>query len=83
MESGYYEDDYAAPERFRGLKQYKAYSLLDFFPETKHKYVLPHLLIYVAQQKIAGESQDDLDKHLDVSSWRWSVGDPLKFVFKG
>lgn len=78
METGYYENDYV--NRIRGLFDSREYSLGFFDPNVLHEYVLPNLLIYVANKKGAGASQAVTDRYLDVSQWRWSINDPLKFV---
>ncbi len=80
MESGFYEDDYQAINRRQGIFEYKAYEIGIFFPRVRHQYVFPKLLIYVAEQKVAGASQATINKYLDVSRWRWSINDPDRFV---
>jgi hypothetical protein len=80
METGYHEDDHTSIDRKGGLSQYKAYNIGVFFPDSLHEYVLPNILIYVSNQKIKGASQVIIDKYLDVSQWRWSIGDPNRFV---
>ena len=80
MDRGFWEYDSTREQGFQGLQGYKAYPIGNFDPHIRNKFVLPKLLIFVAAQKIKGASQITLDKYLDVSKWRWSINDPLKFV---
>lgn len=76
MERGYYEDDYTSGNRQQGLTEFRAYPLAVFFPGTLHQHVIPPLLMYIAEQRVQGAFQAELDKYLDVSRWKWSVRHP-------
>jgi hypothetical protein len=80
MEERYYEDDAGSKYRRKGLMELRAYPITVFFPETLHQHVMPPLLIYIAEQRVKGASQAELDKYLDVSHWKWSVLHPSKFL---
>lgn len=63
----------------RKLSQFEAYTLGNFDNDDLYEYVLPTLLAFVAHEKYADAPQTIIDKHLDVSQWRWSINDPTKY----